>query len=144
MRGLAFMSGEVCGTSLLPMVPDPRDQWSWMSGPGGVGHPKTAGGKRHWKWKREPCQSGGSAQGCSPSTLIRFLMVHFFLVIYKQILWTLCILERNICSLKYLLYFRTLAIWKMAVLRDANKPVIIMGIFLPEIFDQNIVAGKTL
>lgn len=113
---------------------DDRSRWCW--------EPQGSWGKRRWKGKVEPCQNWGSAQRCSPSTLIHFLMVHFFRVIYKQILWTFCILERNICSLKYLLYFRTLAIWKMGILRDANKTVIITAIFLLAIFDQNIVAGK--
>lgn len=32
----------------------------------------------------------------------------------------------------------------MGILRDTNKTVIMIGIFLPAIFDKNTVAGKPL
>jgi len=104
MRGFAFASGQNSGVSLLPMVPDPCGRWSWMAGPGVAGNPKAAGEKSAGR------ERGSPAQRCSSSTPTHFLMVYFFLVIYKQILWTFCILEWSICSLKYPPYFRTLAI----------------------------------
>lgn len=71
-------------------------------------------------------------------------MVHFFLIIGKQILQTFCILDRNICSLKNLLYFKMLVMWEMCIVRAANKRGIIAGLFFLAIFYQNPVLGKTL
>lgn len=45
MQGFAFMSEESSDTSLLLMVSDPHDQWSWMAGPSSAGNPKAAGEK---------------------------------------------------------------------------------------------------
>lgn len=143
VSGFAFMSGKLLVQAF--------SWWFLIHVMGGVGwqvwwcwEPQGSWGRWCWKGREKPCQSGCSAQHRSPSTLIHFLIALFFLVIYKQILWTSCVLERNICSLKYLLYFRTSVIWKMGILRDANKTVIIIEIFLPAIFDQNVVARKTL
>ena len=52
------MSGEASGTSLLPMVPDPRDRWSRMAGPGGAGNPKAAGEKGAGRERGNPARVG--------------------------------------------------------------------------------------
>lgn len=52
------MSGEASGTSLLPVVPDPRDWRSWMTGPGGAGNPKAAGEKGAGRERWNPARTG--------------------------------------------------------------------------------------
>lgn len=87
------------------------------------------GGERSCLRTAQNGGSGGSAQRCIPTAFS--LMVCVFIIIYKQILWPFCMLDRNICSLKYPLYFRTLARWKACILTVANKTDVVAGMFLP-------------
>lgn len=117
-------------TLKIPFWHKPAPDGSWSLG--------------EWSWLAVGEKDAGRVWRLSSSTLKHFLMVHFFFVIYRQILLTLCILERNICSLKCLRYFRALAIWKIGILRDADKTVAFIVMFSPAILGHNTVTGKSL